>query len=298
MTLQATMEICCGWSFRDTGALVKALLTSLFFMSSLPLGAQGLQTPAELAAIHARDVDKRLLLPADETLRYGALLQSALSGAGTHLTSDQYVILVDRSPLVQALMIYWRPVQGAPLFIGASPVSTGRSGGFEHFLTPVGVFDHTLANPDFRAEGTRNENGIMGYGAKGLRVFDFGWQPAQKTWGNRALSVMRLQMHATDPEHLERRVGSAQSKGCIRIPATLNKLIDQYGLLDADYERAMRDGDTLWILLPERTPTPWSGRYLIVVDTQRTKRPIWSQDPFQKKNPKLAVAHTQQPRCG
>lgn len=48
---------------------------------------------------------------------------------------------------------------------------------------------------------------------------------------------MRLQMHATDPDLLERRLGSAQSKGCIRIPASLNRLIDCYGVLDAEYKR-------------------------------------------------------------
>jgi hypothetical protein len=36
------------------------------------------------------------------------------------------------------------------------------------------VFEHTLDNPDFRAEGTVNEFGIRGYGTKGMRIFDFG----------------------------------------------------------------------------------------------------------------------------
>ena len=104
----------------------------------------------------------------------------------------------------------------------------------------LGVFAHSLDNPDFRAEGTLNSNGIRGYGAKGMRVFDFGWQRVPKGWGDGAVSEMRLQMHATDPDLLERRLGSAQSKGCIRIPATLNRFLDRHGVLDADYERAAR----------------------------------------------------------
>ena len=298
MTSQAPMGAWRPKSVREKKALLTGLLTILFFACAPPLKAESLQAPSELTTILARDVAQRLILPVDETLRYGALLQTALSGVERALTGDQYVIVVDRNPLVQALMIFWRPVQGEPLFIGASPVSTGRAGGVEHFLTPLGVFDHTLANPDFRAEGTRNENGIRGYGVKGLRVFDFGWQAARKTWGNRALSIMRLQIHATDPQHLERRIGSAQSKGCIRISASLNKLIDRYGLLDADYEQALQEGKTLWVLHPERTPTPWSGRYLVVVETLRTERPAWSPDPLQKKSPKAAAEHLVQPFCG
>ena len=46
---------------------------------------------------------------------------------------------------------------------------------------------------------------------------------------------MRLQMHATDADRLEPLLGSARSKGCIRIPASLNRLLDHFGLLDADY---------------------------------------------------------------
>jgi len=46
--------------------------------------------------------------------------------------------------------------------VGAAPVSTGLPGRFEHFTTPLGVFEHSLANPDFRAEGTKNQFGIRG----------------------------------------------------------------------------------------------------------------------------------------
>jgi hypothetical protein len=139
------------------------------------------------------------------------------------------------------------------------------------------VFEHTIANLDFRAEGTRNEFGIRGYGVKGMRVFDFGWQQAPKGWGDRQPSTMRLQMHATDPTYLEPRLGTIQSKGCVRIPASLNRFIDHYGLLDADYEEAMREGAHFWMLDPYRQSTPWSGRYLIVVDSGSSERPTWTR---------------------
>lgn len=254
-------------------AFLLAISTTLPLFAAPPPDANG------LAAVFARDVDRRLAVPPDEARYYGNLLRSSLSVWPVDAGDGQIVLLVDRSPLVQALLIYWYPPQGDPFLIGASPVSTGRAGGFEHFLTPLGVFEHTLQNPDFRAEGTRNQNGIRGYGIKGMRVFDFGWQAAPKTWGNRAQSVMRLQIHATDPDRLESRLGSPQSKGCIRIPASLNLFLDQYGLLDADYERAAPVHSANWVLHPRRTPTPWSGRYLVVVESPRSVRPVWSPVP-------------------
>jgi hypothetical protein len=207
------------------------------------------------------------------------LLRDTLSRAGLESIPAQYVIVIDRNVRVQAAMIFWKSEQGDFHFIGASPASTGKPGRFEYFQTPTGIFDHTLDNLDFRAEGTRNENGILGYGRKGLRVYDFGWLTAPRGWGDGRPGVMRLQLHSTDPDLLEPRLGSAQSKGCIRIPASMNLFIDRYGLLDAHYERAIAAGQKLWVLSPLREPTPWSGEYMVVVDTGRKTRPPWSPSP-------------------
>jgi hypothetical protein len=163
--------------------------------------------------------------------------------------------------------------------VGASPVSTGYPGGYEYFITPLGVFEHTPAIMDFRAEGTRNAYGIRGYGIRGMRVFDFGWADAERTWDTRGRSPMRLQMHATDPDILENQLGRPRSKGCIRIPATLNVLIDRRGVLDAEYERAVRQGRHLWVLRPDRQPVASAGKYLVIVDSQRKDRPPWSPLP-------------------
>jgi len=59
----------------------------------------------------------------------------------------------------------------------------------------------------------------------------------------------------------------------------LGRLIDQYGLLDADYDQALAQGKTLWVLRPQRQPTPWSGRYLIILESQRQERPAWAPLP-------------------
>lgn len=236
-------------------------------------------SPAEMTERYARQVDKRLSPPTAETRRYAGLAQQQLRAAGIELDHPQYLVLVDRSPQVQALLLFWFAPPADPLLIGASPVSTGRLGEYDYFETPTGVFRHSTANPDFRAEGTFNENGIRGFGLRGMRVFDFGWQQGLRGWGKGGISTMRLLLHTTDPDLLEPKLGSVQSKGCVRIPATLNRLLDQYGLLDADYEDALRAGKRFWVLPPQRTPVMDTGRYMVVVDSGETKRPAWSPAP-------------------
>jgi hypothetical protein len=230
----------------------------------------------ELAPVFAREVKPRLNLPKAEGIVYARLLNAALTKAEVVLTSPQYILLVDRSPKVQAALVYWRDVEGEMRVIGVSAVSTGRPGGFEYFLTPLGVFEHTIENLDFRAEGTVNEFGLRGYGVAGMRVFDFGWVMGERTWGDGGRSPMRLQVHATDLDVLEPRLGFAASKGCIRISASLNQFLDRYGVLDADYDAALERGANLWVLRKDRTPTPWSGRYLVVVESERARRPPWA----------------------
>lgn len=245
-----------------------------------------------LALRFTAEVDRRLPVPPDVQRRYAERLRDALADAqaGAPLPA-QHVVLVDRNVNVQALLLYHLGPDGEIRFIGASPVSTGSAGRFDHFLTPLGVFAHSLDNPDFRAEGTVNENGIRGYGERGLRVFDFGWVVSDRTWGAGGRSPMRLQMHATDPVYLEPRLGRADSKGCIRIAASLNRFIDRYGILDADYAAALARGERPWVLRDDRMPVADPGRYLVVIDTAVPKRPAWAQPP--RARPARAAAVTE-----
>ena len=100
-----------------------------------------------------------------------------------------------------------------------------------------------------------------------MRVYDFGWVLAERGWGAGGRSLMRLQMHATDPARLEPLLGRPASKGCIRIPASLNTFIDHHGVLDRAYLEAQAAGRPQWILQPQREPVPWPGRFLVVVDS-------------------------------
>ena len=230
---------------------------------------------AHLAREFSALVTPQLLPPTAVAADYAVALEAELSGAGADAAKPRFVVQVDRSPNVQALLLWWGKAGGWQL-VGATTVSTGLAGRFDHFETPLGVFDHTLRNPDFRAEGTKNSLGIRGYGRKGMRVYDFGWVVTEKGWGDHAQMAMRLQMHATDPDLLEQRLGTAQSKGCIRIPATLNEFFDRFGVLDEDYDLGLAAGKAPWVLRKERTPTPWSGRYLVVTDSLAAARPVWA----------------------
>lgn len=228
-----------------------------------------------LADAFTQEVDRRIELPLPELSVYDALLSRALADAGIARLTPQPVLLVDRNPKSQVLLLLWTGEDGGSRILGVVPVSTGIPGGYEHFTTPLGVFRHLPGNPDFRAEGTRNENGILGYGPRGARVYDFGWQVAQRTWDAGAASLMRLQLHATDPDLLEPHLGRPRSKGCIRIPLSFNRFLDRYGVLDADYHEARALGMRFWLWDSMPVPLVTPGRYLVVVDSARDLPPPW-----------------------
>ncbi|MFJ2990756.1 L,D-transpeptidase [Collimonas sp. NPDC087041] len=242
-------------------------------------GATGASSNVPLASDFQHDVAPLLLMPQDERTAYAVRLQEALDTAKVQIAAPQFIVLVDRSPSVQAALLYWGSAEHGWNFIGATPVSTGLPGRYEHFVTPLGVFSHSMANPDFRAEGTKNKLGFRGYGIKGMRVYDFGWVDAPRGWGDGAMGVLRLQMHSTDPALAAPRLGTAQSEGCVRIPAALNDFVDRHALLDQDYEELVAVGTHPWVLRKDSTPTLSPGRYLVVVDSERKIRPDWSPLP-------------------
>ncbi|PRF30983.1 hypothetical protein C6Q10_32040 [Burkholderia multivorans] len=228
----------------------------------------------------AQEVTRRLNVPANEQRAYGERLQRALAAADLGDLAGEYVAMVDRAPNVQALFIYFRATPAnAWLLIGAAPVATGLPGQYDHFLTPLGVFHHSPDHMDFRAEGTTNENGIRGYGHRDMRIFDFGWVDGERGWGKGGKSAMRFQMHATDPDRLEPLLGIRHSKGCVRIPASLNTFLDRHGILDDDYQARVEAGKSLWVLRGDREISPIAGRYLVVIDSARKTRPAWSPLP-------------------
>jgi lipoprotein-anchoring transpeptidase ErfK/SrfK len=202
--------------------------------------------------------------------RFVALARQAVEEAGTVIDRPQLLMVVDRNPRVQALCFVLAYPDDTPWeALGGTPVSTGQGGRKYYYITPTGVFINSADRLGYRAEGTKNEHGIRGIGAKGMRVWDLGWHNAEKGWRtDGATGDIRLEIHATDPDFLERRLGHPASEGCVRIPATLNKFMDEHGLLDALYEQAASYDGRFRALLPKgRTPSPIAGDALVVVDS-------------------------------
>ena len=160
-----------------------------------------------------RDVSPRLALPLAEAAAWAASLQRKLNTAQLLLAAKQFILLVNRSPNKQAALLNRGSVVKGWFWGDAAPVSTGLPGRYEHFLTPLGECDHSLSNPDFRAEGTKNKLGFRGYGRKSLRICDLGWVNSVRGWGEAAMGVLRLQMHATDPDLAEKNLVRRSLRG-------------------------------------------------------------------------------------
>jgi hypothetical protein len=227
---------------------------------------------ARLREALSREVPEHIAPGSEESERaWIARARTAIAAAPMVIDRPQLLVVVDRDPAVQELRIILARPEASWQVIGGSKVSTGQAERRGYFITPVGVFLHTDGILDYRALGTFNENHIRGLGLKGMRVWDFGWRTAEKGWrADRDVAEIRLEMHATDPDYLEQRLGRPASQGCVRIPGTMNRFLDVHGVLDADYERAAQaDGQVRSILRPEREPTPLAGNAMVVVDSSQ-----------------------------
>jgi hypothetical protein len=198
--------------------------------------------------------------------------RAALFASGFRIDRPQLMVVVDRAPRIQQMVIVLADANLAWQVIGAAKISTGQPGRRGYFITPTGVFRHDSGILDYRALGTFNDKHIRGLGVRGMRVWDFGWHKAAKGWVQQPEDgEIRLLMHATDPDVLEQRLGRPASMGCIRIPAAMNIFLDVHGVLDADYERAAHtDPRFRSVLRPDRQPTPLAGDILVVIDSSET----------------------------
>lgn len=224
---------------------------------------------ALLRASMAQEVPHAIFGDATNNAAWISHTEAELAVSSYKITSPQLLVAVDRNPDVQQMRVILAVPGGQWQVIGGGKVSTGRSGRKDYYITPTGVFPHTDAILDYRALGTYNENHIRGLGRKGMRVWDFGWQTAEKGWrGNGDSGEIRLLMHATDPDVLEQRLGRPDSKGCVRISAAMNMFLDRHAVLDADYLKAAKTDPAYAAILPENgNPSPYAGTYLVIFDS-------------------------------
>lgn len=207
--------------------------------------------------------------PAREADRL-ARAQRSFALSGPLLEAAELVVVVDRNPAAQELSILLARPDAPWEVLGSGTVSTGQAGRRAYFITPTGVFLHTDAILDWRARGTPNARGIRGLGSRGMRIWDFGWVPAERGWlSDGSTAPIRFLIHATDPDYLEPRLGQTASQGCVRISSAMNIFLDRQGVLDRDHERQAAAGNPRFraVLHPERTPSPLAGRALVVVDS-------------------------------
>jgi hypothetical protein len=236
-----------------------------------------LDVDAEAAALRTalgHEVPRAVTDPPAVGRRWIEWARAAIADRHEGPLRPQLIVVVDRNPEVQQLRIVLVRGGGQWQDLGGSRVSTGETGRHGYYLTPTGVFRHDDAILDWRAAGTFNAQRIRGLGARGMRVWDFGWQETARGWGTGEPGEIRLLMHATDPAYLEQRLGRPASKGCVRIPAAMNRFLDRRGILDADYERAAQyDRRFAALLPPDRIPTPLAGDLMVVVDSSEPPRP-------------------------
>lgn len=248
--------------FRRT--FTSALIFSAFAVTAgqaLALEAPELSTLRETFAASVPDKYKVVLTPELQAAQDAAIKSYPEVQA---LTAPEFLVVVNRHAKAQNLSVVL--TDGKTIeYIGSAKVSTGDLKRKKHFHTPIGLFENKREYGNYRAEGTKNENGIRGYGKKGMRVFDFGWQDSIGSWGNNAPAQIRLQMHATDPDVLEAKLGNPASQGCVRIQAGVNAFIDQYGVMDKNYVASATDAPG-WVLSKSKKLDKYDGRYMIVME--------------------------------
>jgi hypothetical protein len=206
--------------------------------STLQMNSSRGSPAAALQAALEREVPRFILLTPQSQAAVIGRTARAIETAGIVIDQPQLLLAVDRNPAVQEMhLVLARPDGERWEVIGGSHVSTGKPGRREHFKTPIGVFLNDGSILGYRAQGTYNENHIRGLGVQGMRVWDFGWQTTDNWHTEGTMTQIRLEMHATDPDVLEPRIGRPDSEGCVRVPTALNRFLEHYGIIDADLER-------------------------------------------------------------
>ncbi|HET9020025.1 MAG TPA: hypothetical protein VFN46_10580, partial [Acetobacteraceae bacterium] len=120
------------------------------------IAAEVLHLRASLAA----EVPRQAGCGQDTSLTWIIPVQAALRAAGVGIDRPQLIVAVDRNPRHQRMCLLLARPHASWDVIGGDHVSTGQDGRHGYFITPTGVFPHTAAILDWRAEGTFNENGI------------------------------------------------------------------------------------------------------------------------------------------
>jgi len=261
--------------------LVFLLIFSLFFISAAGAAEKdGQLTTKKVLAELPEEVQKmrsifnqtvggKIAADADYLNQLSQDAVKKFLSLGEEVKRSQYFLYVDRNPREQiAFAGFFNATDGSVAILGLDKISSGNEKRKGFFITPTGIFKNSPEIVGYRALGTKNAKGWCGLGAKGSRVWDFGWQKIIKNGEER---MIRFLLHATDPVFGEKRLGKIDSKGCIRISGKLNQFLDHYGLLDREYEARKDDKRIFWVLKADRKPVLFAGQYLLVGDSAQSR---------------------------
>jgi hypothetical protein len=229
---------------------------SLLFSAAaalLPVAAKAAEvlTPHDLALRYRAAVEHSLEVPRGEALIYGGLAETSLIGHHDPLNAPQYLLVVDSCPSVQVAFLYWRLLPGHYELVGASPASTGDPERTGCVATPCGVFGQADA--------------AAGAGSLASRVYDFGMRRARMP--GRGFAPLHLQAHAARGPG-RTRLGRPQSDGRVLLPPSLVAFLDSHRVLDGARSAGRSAAASALV--------PFSGRYMVVVDSERDDRPEWT----------------------
>jgi len=247
---------------------IAVMITALFFGSICPGAETGVSEAKNFTELHKmRDSFRKIVgtkIVENGYLAWAVRCSADAISANPEFRQSQYFVYVDRNPARQLIFVcFYDAALKKVEVIGVDKASTGNPNRRGFFETPLGFFKNTPEIMGYRAQGTKNSKGWRGLGARGSRIWDFGWQ---KTYKNGCPVLIRLLMHATDPDFGEIRLGQVDSKGCIRISAKLNYFLDYFGIIDKEYEE--RNGvKKIWLLKSDREPVAYAGKYVLVGDS-------------------------------
>ena len=97
--------------------------------------AETVVTQDFLAKEFSVSVSPYLKVPEPVSIEYASRLDGAFKGTNIWLSNQQFVLLVDRNPNIQAAFLYLGSQQDGWSLLGVAPISSGLPGTFEHFLT-------------------------------------------------------------------------------------------------------------------------------------------------------------------
>ena len=146
-----------------------------------PSVSPALDVNAEVARLRAalmQEVPGVITHKSEREQGWIAQAKAAIAAGGPTIDRPQFLVVVDRNPSVQQMRIVLARPNGVWESLGGSKASTGQTDRRDYYLTPLGVFLHTDAILDWRAEGTFNSHHIRGLGESGMPIWNFGWQRA------------------------------------------------------------------------------------------------------------------------